>query len=51
MKETTFANTDLSYFYSFIFKKNHGFIENFPSEKVQEEPDYIDIDGTGNLED
>ena len=21
MKETTFANTDLSYFYSFIFKK------------------------------
>ena len=36
MKETTFANTDLSYFYSFIFKKNHDFIEKrSPSENVE----------------
>ena len=52
MKETTFANTDLSYCYSFIFKNNHGFIEKgSPSEKVEEELDYIDIDDIGNLED
>ena len=50
MKETTFENTDLSYFYSFILKKNHGFIEK-KSPSVEEELDYIDIDDVGNLED
>ena len=51
MQETTFANTDLSYF-QFYFQKNHGFIgKRSPSEKVEEELDYIDIDDIGNLED
>ena len=51
--ETTFADIDLFYFSSFIFKKNHGFIEkDNPSEKnviVGEELDCINIDDIGNL--
>ena len=36
----------------FYFQKNHGFIEKrSPSEKVEEELDYVDIDDIGNLED
>ena len=36
----------------FYFQKNHGFIEKrSPSEKVEEELDYTDIDDIGNLED
>ena len=39
-------------FLQFYFQKNHGFIEKrSPSEKVEEELDYIDIDDIGNLED
>ena len=40
-------------FSQFYFqKKNNGFIEKrSPSEKVEEEPDYTDIDDIGNLED
>ena len=38
-------------FLQFYFKKNHGFIEKrSPSEIVEEELDYIDIDDLGNLE-
>ena len=50
--ETTFADTDLFYFSSFILI--HGFIEeNNPSEKVvivKEELNCVDIDDIGNLE-
>ena len=39
-------------FLQFYYKKNHGFIEKrSPSEKAEEELDYIDIDDIGNLED
>ena len=39
-------------FLRFYFQKNHGFIEKrSPSEKVEEELDYVDIDDIGNLED
>ena len=41
MEETTFANTDLFYFFSIFFKK----------VIVEEELDCIDIDDIGNLED
>ena len=54
--ETTFAEIDLLYFSSFIFKKknkkNHGFIEeDKPSEKVvivEEELNRFDIDDIKN---
>ena len=43
------------YFSNFVFKKNHGLIqEGSPSEKVvtvEEKLDDIDIDDIGNLED
>ena len=52
-KTTTFANIDLLYFSTFIFKK-HGFIEEDKlSENVvifEEELDRFDIDGIENLE-
>ena len=39
-------------FLQFSFQKNHGFIEKrIPSEKIEEELDYIDTDDIGNLED
>ena len=54
IEEIMLANIDLFYFSSFIFKKNHGFIEKSnPSEKnviVEEELHCIDIDDIGNLE-
>ena len=38
--------------FTVLFSKNNGFIEKrSPSEKVEEELDYIDIDDIGNLED
>ena len=49
------ADIDSFYFSSFIFKKNHGFIQKGnPLEKVvivEKELDGIDIDDIGNLED
>ena len=37
-------------FLQFYFQKNHGFIEKrSPSEKVEKELDYIDIDDIGNF--
>ena len=34
IEETTFADIDLFYFFSFVFKKSHGFIqERNPSGK------------------
>ena len=52
MKETTFADTDLFHFASFIL--NHSFIEeDNTSEKVviiEEELNCVDIDDIGNLE-
>ena len=39
-------------FLQFSFPKNHGFIEKrIPSEKIEEELDYINTDDIGNLED
>ena len=39
-------------FLQFYFQKNHGFIEKrSPSEIVEEELDYIDLDDIGNLQD
>ena len=55
IEETRFANIDLFYFSSFIFKKNHSFnVEGNPSKNVvivEEELDGTDIDDFGNLED
>ena len=52
--ETTFADNNLLYFSSFIFKKIIISLKNNPSEKnvtVEEELDCTDIDDIGNLED
>ena len=54
IEETTFGDIDLFYFSSFIFQKNHGFIEEGkPSEKVviaEGKLHGTNIDELGNLE-
>ena len=54
LEETAFAESDLFYFSSIIFKNFTVLLKSNSSEKkviVEEEPDCTDIDDTGNLED